>query len=208
MFLARYILGFVALAVVLAAEVLWLRGAAAVILGVIAFQSILSWWQGKQREVDATTEGSVVLLREPHFVVSQPADAQTTGADTERVPAHIALPKVRKPSPVRTNKGPYLAHDVTVDVLLNYRDGTDRVTERLITVRQLMGTLHRDRTLTLDQMVAFCHLRRNGRTFLFCRVVRAADPKTGELIQDFPAWMARACGRMERVRGVTADAWG
>ena len=34
------------------------------------------------------------------------------------------------------------------------------------------------------------------------RIVDAADAETGEIIPDFPAWVARRCGRGEPVRGI------
>lgn len=108
----------------------------------------------------------------------------------------------RKPSPIFTGKGPYLAQGVAVDVHIGYRDLGGEETERLITVQQLMGKLHRDKTLTLDMVLAYCHLRQDSRTFSFSGIRHAADPDTGEILGDFPAWIAARCGRLEPVRGI------
>jgi hypothetical protein len=179
---------------------------AAIAIGVLAVLGWVGqlgeWWQRhRPQTATAPQQGDV-----PHIEIRVTSDATPRSSEAPLpVPRHIALPKVRRPSPIRTNKGPYLAHDITVDVLLKYRDGVGEVTERLATVRQLTGTLHRDGSITLESMIAYCHLRKDARTFMFSRVVSAADPETGEVIDDVPTWVARRSGRMEPVRGVTPD---
>ena len=56
-----------------------------------------------------------------------------------------------------------------------YRAADGAVSQRTITVRQLIGN-------PPELMLAWCHLRRRARHFRFDRIVEAVDPESGELL--------------------------
>lgn len=62
-----------------------------------------------------------------------------------------------------------------MDLLICYRSSDDEVTNRVISKIEHAGP---------DSIVAYCHLRREDRTFRLPRIEYAVDPRTGEVIQN------------------------
>jgi len=83
-------------------------------------------------------------------------------------------------------------------VFIEYCDIEGRETTRTV---QVLGYtppgLEEDEEISL--IAAWCEKRRDYRTFLFQRVLSAADPDTGEIIDDFEEWL-RAAGRKRSLR--------
>jgi predicted DNA-binding transcriptional regulator YafY len=68
------------------------------------------------------------------------------------------------------------------DVVIGYRDAKGSITSRRVSLIKRNGG---------DGIYAFCHLRRELRTFKITRILYAADPEKGELIEDLAAVMPR-----------------
>jgi hypothetical protein len=101
---------------------------------------------------------------------------------------------------IRTNRGPVLSDGLSLKFEIDYTDAYGQSTSRLVTIRAITGTLHRDGSISLEGFSGYCHLRNDERNFLFERVRAAGDPKTGEIVEDFRALVAYRSGRRERVR--------
>lgn len=75
-------------------------------------------------------------------------------------------------------------------LLLHYRDVAGDATERHVTVRRLRGKrVEGSDKIEWKSVYCWCHMRQNVRSFLFSRIQAAADPHTGEVILDLPAWL-------------------
>lgn len=66
-----------------------------------------------------------------------------------------------------------------------YRAADGQVSQRTVTVRQLIGD-------PPEMLLAWCHVRKRPRHFRFDRIVEAIDPETGELLplEDLPGLLA------------------
>ena len=62
------------------------------------------------------------------------------------------------------------------DILIKYRDGNGEITERLI------SDPHPENATTIE---AFCHLRKDRRSFKIDRIVHALNPDTGEVLNPY-----------------------
>jgi hypothetical protein len=116
--------------------------------------------------------------------------------DVAKVPPRASVPSAAGA------KSAVLAKGLAINVLLDYRDAAGIETKRAVTINQVLGTHHRDASLTLDHFLAFCHTRKAERSFRFERIISAADPATGEVMREFPAWLAKKAGHPERVRDI------
>jgi hypothetical protein len=73
-------------------------------------------------------------------------------------------------------------------MLLRYKDGSGNITDSAIEIVRLYGTDVRGAPLP-TRIFAFCHLRREMRSFRLDRITYAADGDTGELIKSVKAWL-------------------
>ncbi|HSZ88620.1 MAG TPA: hypothetical protein VK822_04505 [Acetobacteraceae bacterium] len=99
-------------------------------------------------------------------------------------------------------RGPVLVSDAKIDVDLIYRNSIGEPLARRVTIHEVRGVGHRDGSVTLEHIDAYCHLRHAARTFRFDRMAQASDPETGELDSSPAALIARLCGLPNRVRPV------
>ena len=107
-------------------------------------------------------------------------------------------------APTRTHRGPRLSDGFSITLRIGYVGIVGETTERVVDVKYLDGTLHKDGTITLIGFGGYCHLREDDRDFIFQGLEWAAVPDTGEIIPNFPSWFARKVGRTEPVRGIKA----
>jgi predicted DNA-binding transcriptional regulator YafY len=77
-----------------------------------------------------------------------------------------------------------------VPVLLAYQDTRSQRTERAVLVRKLLGVAGPEGFKPV-LIVGFCSLRKRVRAFRLDRVIRIADPETGEVIEDVVAYLQR-----------------
>ena len=73
-------------------------------------------------------------------------------------------------------------------LLLRYRDAGDIVTDREVKPNSLKGK-GAVSPVTVRAIGAYCLMRKGNRTFRLDRIVHAADPETGEVI-DLLAWLS------------------
>jgi hypothetical protein len=100
----------------------------------------------------------------------------------QRVQERRAMMAAAIPAREQPDNEPAPSIAVHADVILHYRDSHGQISDRLVTVQHIdgaTGTLH-----------GYCHMRHMPRAFRLDRVVTAADPETGEVIADLPAWLA------------------
>jgi hypothetical protein len=127
-----------------------------------------------------------------------PAATSMWGAPTpeDMTARHVARQQTAIPTDTRAPllRGPILVANANADVDLIYRSSIGEMTARRVTIHEIHGVGHRDGSLTLHHMTAYCHLRRAPRTFRFDRVTQASDPETGELGSGPMAMIAKLCG--------------
>jgi predicted DNA-binding transcriptional regulator YafY len=95
-------------------------------------------------------------------------------------------------------------HDASLRLLLQYRDRDGEVTKRQVLVRTMEA--HRDDggEFKANTLHAYCYLRRAPREFRFDRIISAAEPETGEVLDDLPLWLfeqKRLLNEASRQRG-------
>lgn len=91
------------------------------------------------------------------------------------------------------------ATGLRIPILLRYRDADGSQTERVVLVDTLR-VVPRDGG-GYESFVGFsgiCTLRRARRTFRADRIITAADPATGEVIHNLPAWFGRRWDELAR----------
>lgn len=85
---------------------------------------------------------------------------------------------------------------------ISYEDAAGRRTNRLITCKRIV---HSDDG---DRLLAFCHTRRNDRTFLIGRIHEAAEHSTGRRVSDINAFFApliEKAGDLDDDHGTTRE---
>ncbi len=85
-----------------------------------------------------------------------------------------------------------------IPILLRYRDADGDVSERVVLVDTLEVEQENGVPTALTHLRGVCTMRRARRTFRADRILRAADPETGEIIENLPKWFAAALGRIQR----------
>jgi predicted DNA-binding transcriptional regulator YafY len=72
---------------------------------------------------------------------------------------------------------------LAVDLIIDFKDRAGKKTHREITTRSYQYSA------TDGLLDAYCHLRKAHRPFLFSRIERVVDPKSGRAIEDLRAWL-------------------
>lgn len=81
---------------------------------------------------------------------------------------------------------------------MRYQAADNEVTERIVRPQRLIGTRQGD-IATFERLHGVCELRHTSRDFLLARIQAAADPATGEVIENIVAWlMARRAAALNR----------
>ena len=81
------------------------------------------------------------------------------------------------------------------DAIIEYEDFYGAKTRRTIAVHRLNGRrATKARGIAVDEIQAYCHLRRGYRTFKLERITALADPATGEIPQDGHCWLLEKAG--------------
>jgi hypothetical protein len=70
---------------------------------------------------------------------------------------------------------------------IRYKDRKGQITQRDIDVKQFGNQIYG------GSMYAYCHLRKDYRTFRFDRVISATDRTTGKFIHDIGLWLNERC---------------
>lgn len=79
-----------------------------------------------------------------------------------------------------------IARSLTASLRITFCDGAGAVTTRDITVERYFADAKG------GAMLAYCHLRKARRPFVFSRIREAIDRETGEVIDDLVGWLDRA----------------
>ncbi len=85
---------------------------------------------------------------------------------------------------------------------IRYKDRNGQVTRRDIDVTQFGNEIYG------GSMYAYCHLRKDYRTFRFDRVISATDRTTGEFINNIGRWLNEKCKSQASQRSMPVDEMG
>lgn len=107
------------------------------------------------------------------------------GAAAQRAaPGHAAAP-----SGVAAAPGNHFSREVRgKDILIRYADSRGEHSERRVTIREVLCTEQEGRVSALS-VEGFCHVKKARRSFIVARMESIADPTTGEVITDLPAFL-------------------